>query len=227
MLDLLGAIEEVGALRDVPGRQAGHASASVARLTAEILTCARNDPQSLAQDLENALLDISCRLDRVSLAVTGLGWLGSGAPSVEQEMIALVRGARREIALCAYSVTPGALSFLSEMKEVVSQGVIATLIVNRFATQSPEVQLYMKEAARTCDRWHLYDFAPAGAQTELHAKVLVVDRSRALLGSANLSFHGMISNHEMAVVLRGPTAEAISLRIDMLKQWSTVRLVPV
>jgi cardiolipin synthase len=62
-----------------------------------------------------------------------------------------------------------------------------------------------------------------GNQTDLHAKVLVVDRSIALVGSANLSFHGMVSNHEMALVVRGPTAEVIAERFDMLARSAAVR----
>ena len=38
----------------------------------------------------------------------------------------------------------------------------------------------------------------------------------ALVGSPNLTFHGMMSAHELAVVIRGPAAEAIASRVDRL-----------
>jgi len=225
MLDIIGALEEIAMQRDTSTAEHGQSLGAVALLVSEIIRCARSDPSNLEPALQSSLREASHRLDRVSLAVTGLAWLGGGAPSVEQEMIALVKGARHEVSLCAYSVTPGAIGLLSEMKDVVAQGVVATLIVNSLSTQPTEVQSYLKEAVRSLERWRLYDFAPLGSQTELHAKILVVDRWAALIGSANLSFHGLVSNHEMAVVVRGPTAEAIASRIDMLTQQPSVRPV--
>jgi cardiolipin synthase len=198
----------------------------VSQLASSILDEARREPATLPLILQEALNEASRRLDRVSLAVTGLAWLGSGIPSVEQEMTTLVKGARREIALCAYSITAGALTLLREIRDVVSQGVTATLIVNAFNRQPADVQMYLRDAARALpDRWKLLDFAPTSGTAELHAKILAVDRTVALVGSANLSFHGMVSNHEMALVVRGPTAEDIAVRIDRLAQGTSVRTV--
>jgi cardiolipin synthase len=228
MLDIAAALEEVtrrqGALQAAaPSPESPDA---VSQLASSILEHARRDPAALPLALRGALNEVSRRLDRVSLAVTGLAWLGSGIPSVEQEMISLVRGANRELVLCAYSITAGAMTLLREMREVVAQGVTATLIVNGFGRQPADIQGYLKNAAHTFpQRWKLLDFTPPNSQSELHAKVLAVDRSVALVGSANLSFHGMVSNHEMAVVLRGPAAEAIVARLDMLAQGTSVRAV--
>jgi phosphatidylserine/phosphatidylglycerophosphate/cardiolipin synthase-like enzyme len=55
-----------------------------------------------------------------------------------------------------------------------------------------------------------------GTGEGLHAKVLVADRSAALVGSSNLTFHGLVSSHELAVLVRGPLAGEIADRIDML-----------
>jgi len=221
MLDVTAALEDVMRAPQGPGTGA---SAAVRQLATSILTHANEAPGGFPEALQRAFVDASRRLDRVSIAVTGLGWLGSGVPSVEQQVIALIRGAQREVTLCAYAITAGALPFLREMGEVVNQGVNATLIVNAFNQQPTAIQAYLKDAARVLpQRWRILDFSPLGSQTELHAKVLVVDRSVALVGSANLSFHGMVSNHEMAVIVRGPTAESIAERLDMLARGAAVR----
>jgi phosphatidylserine/phosphatidylglycerophosphate/cardiolipin synthase-like enzyme len=52
--------------------------------------------------------------------------------------------------------------------------------------------------------------------TKLHAKVTVVDRREALVGSANFTFHGMESNLELGLRVRGPQAAAIAERFDHL-----------
>ena len=139
-------------------------------------------------------------------------------------MLSLVRGAQREIALCAYSITTGAATLLQEVKDVVIQGVNATIVVNALDEQPVTVQTYLRSSAQELPgRWRVLDFARRAGQTDLHAKLLIVDRAAALVGSANLSFHGMVSNHEIAVVVRGPTAEAMAARFDMLIRSASVR----
>jgi cardiolipin synthase len=227
MLGIAAALEELIRGQGFPHLSPDNESSdAVSQLAASLLEQARRDPEALSPALRVALNEAIRRLDRVSLAVTGLAWLGGGIPSVEQEMTSLVRRARRELALCAYSITTGATTLLGEMRSVVVQGVTATLIVNDFGGQHADIQQYLKHASRALpQRWKLLEFAPPDRRSELHAKVLVVDRSVALVGSANLSFHGMVSNHEMAVVVRGPTAEAIADRLDVLAQGTSVRTV--
>jgi phosphatidylserine/phosphatidylglycerophosphate/cardiolipin synthase-like enzyme len=209
--------EQSGDARGGPSRSYG-----LARLTAALESRTR-DPQGLSADIEAGLAAAARRLDRVDLAVTGLAWLGAGAPSVDQELRNLVRSARREISACAYSITTNALSLLAEIDEVVAQGVTATLVVNALTEQHADVQSFLRGAARARDRWRIYDFVASGPAAELHAKVVVVDRSAALLGSANLSYRGLVANHEIAVVVRGPTAESIASRIDMLTNGPSAR----
>jgi len=57
---------------------------------------------------------------------------------------------------------------------------------------------------------------PTQEQADLHAKVIVVDRKKALVGSANLSLRGLMNNHELGVVVEGPVAAEIARAIDML-----------
>jgi len=219
MLAIASALEEVLKRRESRTTDcSGSSSPDAAMLLArEILACAPEGLKRLSAALRAGLEDASRRIDRVSVAVTGLAWLGSGVPSVEQEMIALVRNARREIMLCAYAITSSAVPFLAHIAEVVGQGVVATIALNGFSRHPSQVQTHLKNLARQYpERWHLRDFDPGINETELHAKVLVVDRSAALVGSANLSFHGMSVNHEMAVVVRGPAAESVAARIDLL-----------
>lgn len=222
-MDIASALEEV-VRQQASNHPAPGSSEVMTRLASSILEHARHDPARLPMALQSALIEVIRRVDWVSIAVTGMAWLGSGVPSVEQEMTSLVRGARRELTLSAYSITSGAIAFLREIREVAAQGVNVTLIVNCFGRQPANVQEFLKEALRALPkRWKLLNFEPLSGQSELHAKVLTVDRSVALVGSANLSFHGMFSNHEMAIVLRGPTAERIAHRLDMLGSGTSVR----
>lgn len=227
MVDVSSAFEDV--LRGIgQARTRGAVLPSMEKLATELVREVQQQPDLLARELQEGLLDACRRLDRVSLAVTGLAWLGGGVPSVEQVIGELVSDARRELGICAYSITPGALSLLQHIREVVSQGVLATVMVNNFQGQTPDARAFLlKVAADFPERCRLRDFQSSDRRSELHAKVVVVDRSAALVGSANLSFHGMVSNHEMAVIVRGPSAEMIADRLDLLAKGPYVRDVTV
>ena len=114
MLNIAAAIEEVirsqatGEQTRVPPE----GSDAVSRLAASILEHAKDNAETLPAMIRTALNEATRRLNDVSVAVTGMAWLGSGVPSVDQELISLVRGARREIVLCAYAITAGGMTFL-------------------------------------------------------------------------------------------------------------------
>ena len=162
-------------------------------------------------------------LDRLSIAVTGLAWLGAGVPSVEQEMLALVRGAQREIALCAYSHC-GRNEAAGGNKASRRPGCQCDDRRECARSATGQRADVLRSIARELPgRLAGLGFRRRAGQTDLHAKSLIIDRAIALIGSANLSFHGMVTNHEMAVVVRGPTAEAIAARFDMLTRSASVR----
>ena len=62
--------------------------------------------------------------------------------------------------------------------------------------------------------------------TKLHAKCLVVDRLDALVTSANFTFHGLESNLELGLRVRGPQAAAIAERFDHLIAAEVLRTWP-
>lgn len=50
----------------------------------------------------------------------------------------------------------------------------------------------------------------------LHAKVLVADRKSAVVGSANLSWGGMVTNNEVALLVQDNSAWTLASLIDRL-----------
>lgn len=212
---LLDTLQQLDSL---PKRQNGEIPDSVSKLAFELVNAAREDTAALAADLHQSFLQSTHRLNRVSLAVTGLSWLGAGVQSVQQECLSIIRSARRELTLCAYSITAGAGTLIDEIAGVAGQGVIVTLIINNVQNQPADIRDRIRTwGATVATNVRLFDFNTNNPQHQLHAKVIAADRTIALVGSANLSFHGMVSNHELAVVLRGPIAEEIAGRLDALK----------
>lgn len=172
--------------------------------------------ENLAALLHGALRETARRTDRVSLAVTGMGWLGAGVPAVGRTMVEMIAGAQQEIILTIYSTTPGSGPVWQELERALVTGIRCTLVINRIEDQHLEIRaLLARLVARYPETLSVNNFV-ADEADGLHAKILVVDRRVALVGSANLTLRGMVGAHELAVILRGPVAELIADRVDML-----------
>ena len=123
-------------------------------------------------------------------------------------------------------MTSGAARVTDALAEALKRGVSVTVIINRFDAQEPAGRALLTGLqSRFPHSCRLYDFVSGSEMESLHAKVLVADRRVALIGSANLSFLGMIANHELGVLLRGPAAASVASCVDRLLRAREVRAV--
>jgi len=151
--------------------------------------------------------------------------MGGGIRSVESAIEDMLTKASDEIQVAAYLITKGAIEFLRLIQGCLYRGVRVTLIINRFATQPKEIQTEIRDLAQRFRHFTLLDFDPERADEDLHAKIVVVDRSTALVGSPNLSWRGLVLNHELAVVITGPSAVRIARLLDALAADSRTSVV--
>lgn len=116
-------------------------------------------------------------------------------------VVDLIRSARDEIVLVSYAVHPPR-ALTEALDAAANRGVHLTLLLERpsdnprfssAATPFPGVR-----AQRLAWPGHR---RPTGAA--IHAKIIVVDRQTALIGSANLTSHAMDHNIECGVLLHG------------------------
>jgi phosphatidylserine/phosphatidylglycerophosphate/cardiolipin synthase-like enzyme len=124
-------------------------------------------------------------------------------------VIDLINQARAEILLVSYA-TQAEPSITAALSAAVARGAAVTLLAERSADNPsyisplpvpfPAVQALRLHWPAAC--------RPPGAA--LHAKVIVVDGSVALVGSANLTGRAMESNLECGILIRGgPQPKAI------------------
>ena len=140
---------------------------------------------------------------KVRTIVTGLGWMGAGTGSVDTAIEELVAGASRELIVLAYSMTDGANHLLKLTRTRLMTGLIATSVVNPDRLYGSARQSLLALARDYPDTFYLYYFE-GGEETDfLHAKALIADRQRAIIGSANLSWNGLVANHELCVQIEG------------------------
>jgi cardiolipin synthase len=154
-------------------------------------------------------------MSKIRVLVSGLNWMGSGIGSIESAIERLLAEARNEILLTAYSI--GNADRIFELLEsALARGVRVRMVVNRLSEQHESVQRRLERLRQNYPHFVLLPFEPAEERGDLHAKVLVVDRQRALVGSSNLSYNGMVLNHELAVLIEGKESSEIARVIDRL-----------
>ncbi len=180
----------------------------------------------VAAVIAGGVFEAERQADVVRVVATGIEWLGGGIAAVERTMVDLIAGATREVVLTAYSMTLGSERVWDEIERAIATGIRTTLVIDRHDDQDADARaLVSRLASRYAPTLQVYDFVPADDRDGLHAKVLVVDREAALIGSANLSHRGLVSAHELSVVIEGPTAGLIVEQVERLVRSSSVHRV--
>jgi len=160
--------------------------------------------------------------NKVSLIVTGLEILLPQTRSIDSVVQQLIQEAKREIHVAAYLLTKGALHIIEQLERSAENGIKITILVDHLEEQEYPIVRRLKSLATRPNVSVISFCDPKGGH--LHAKVLVVDRTKAVIGSANLSWGGMVTNYEIGVLVEGETAWKIAEIIDRLvmlaKQWS-------
>jgi phosphatidylserine/phosphatidylglycerophosphate/cardiolipin synthase-like enzyme len=157
-------------------------------------------------------------LNKVQIVGTGPDFVGLGVRSVEPVLHELLQGARREIHLAAYLFTPEATGLIDLLQSAAGRGVRQTIVVNRISSQDPDIRTRLIELAHSSAEVNLRDYSLKKSQ--LHAKVVVADRSRALVGSANFTWGGMVSNYELGILVEGELCWQLAHMVDVLADGS-------
>lgn len=147
-----------------------------------------------------------------SILATGERLVGAGVRSFEPVMMELIEGAVSEVQIAAYRFDPSFVGVLELLLERGVRGVETTVVTRDIAGQHRRVQAALGKLART---QRVVEF-PDREHSLLHMKVLVADRREALLGSANFTMGGLVSNYELGVWLNGDEAWQISRLVDLL-----------
>ena len=184
------------------------------------------DPATIALALSTAnRLRARERLSRPEIEVV---WTGPQAPgtimrptaAVVEDMIAGVRTSG-EVLVVGYSLTASDGTLMRGVIDLLAsasrRGAVITFVLHRDDEARNKANLL--EAWSVFARkpivltWHP---GPRHPYTKLHAKALVVDRLDLLVTSANLTFHGLESNLELGLRIRGPQAAVVAERFDQL-----------
>jgi cardiolipin synthase len=150
--------------------------------------------------------------DRVTLLVTGLELLDPSIRTIDSAVYELICEAKDEIIIVAYLLTEAASGIIDQLRKSAERGVKITMLIDNLERQERAVVERLRLLARYPNVRILSFSDPEGRH--LHAKVIVADRRRAVIGSANLSWGGMVANYEVGVLIEGETAWKLACAID-------------
>ena len=155
--------------------------------------------------------------ENLRVVVSGSSWMGSGLGSIESAIHRLFTMANDEIIIVAYAISSATPQLFEHLRSVLQRGTRIRVVINRFVQQPTTVQQQLHQLHRTFPHLlQIYSFTPHNNEADLHAKIILVDRHYALVGSANLSLRGLMDNHELGVVVEGKGAADIATAIDQL-----------
>ena len=153
-------------------------------------------------------------LNNVQIVGTGSSFLKQGIRGAETVIEEMMLNAKKEIQLVAYVLTPQAIHVVKLLEQAADRGVRITMVVNNLEAQPPEIRRRLAELQDGHAGVRLVNFSPDRGQ--LHAKVVIADRSKALIGSANFTWSGLVSNYELGVLIDGELCWKIASLIDSL-----------
>ncbi len=153
-------------------------------------------------------------MGRITVLATGERLGGKGVRAFNPAGEELIRAARREIQVAVYRIDASALPLLDLLEDAVRRGVQVVIVVSAVGRQPGNIRERLMRL-REIQGFHLVDFRSEGGGF-LHAKTIVVDREKAVIGSANLTWGGLIGNHEIGVLIEGPEAWEIARLLDSL-----------
>jgi phosphatidylserine/phosphatidylglycerophosphate/cardiolipin synthase-like enzyme len=164
------------------------------------------------------------------ILVTGMGWLGGNVRSLSVKLGDIIRAARSSLDITVYSLTDGADEVLAVIDERAAAGIRTRIIVDDLEPLVEDKKYWLRERLREMIRTNpatveVWNFPHESKNDGIHAKVVVADRTHAIIGSANLSFRGLLAAHELGVLVHGSAARTAAECIDKLiltrrtKRW--------
>jgi cardiolipin synthase len=134
--------------------------------------------------------------------------------------------ANEEILIAAYSLSESSFDLIEVLRTALQKGVRVIMVINRFEEQPSTIRKKLQELNEAFEYMIINNFSPEDKREDLHAKIVVADYSKALIGSANITWKGLVSNHEIMLSIAGPSAWKMGKLIVDLSRNPNSRVVP-
>jgi len=161
------------------------------------------------------------------ISASGDGWSSGRAGNIRNMFFNTLKSenVQRSVQISTYSLGENneeVNEFFSLIEELLKSERDVEIIVNddQKGSCSKHAKIIMRGLKkRFSDRFYYYLFnskSNTNLGKILHAKLVVVDRKIALVGSANISKGALVSNYEIMLKISGDAVSSLSLMLDNL-----------
>lgn len=137
----------------------------------------------------------------------------SAVPNTRDTLRTLITSASKELLVIGYTITDSGLRDLLIRRARV--GMQITVVGDRKTRSARELRRHWPAGLPLTA---LEDVETGDDQGHVHAKVVVADRQRALVGSANFTGSGLGRNMEMGVLVEGTVAREIVDVVEVMRE---------
>jgi len=120
----------------------------------------------------------------------------------------LLKSAERKVTIVDYMITSKAKSIVDELNKCLKEGVKVDLIIDKNDDNDREIWKCFSSIGLTQPRIFKH-YAKESKYYKVHAKVLIIDDVKMLIGSANLTELGTEVNFELGVLVTGPLVKTM------------------
>jgi len=127
----------------------------------------------------------------------------------------MITSAQKNITLTGYSISDHFDDLLDLIHLKSKRGITVELFLNNY-NETKHIFKDINISNRSFFKVYSYSGIDGDEMASLHAKTMIVDEHKVFISSANLSYHGMVSNIEIGVMIDSKT-KALQV-LDIFKE---------
>ncbi len=144
-----------------------------------------------------------------TIIATGTEFVNKGLRRTQPVIQDMIKNANKSIHILNYSFGPDAEGLWDMLDDILGKGKHVTIVVNdlsRLDDDNPHEKKVKERLYGLNNQFGKRNFVLADFKKPdgwMHAKVIVADRKKLVIGSANLSKGGLKNHYEMGVLIEG------------------------
>jgi len=152
-------------------------------------------------------------MSEITIVSTGEKWVGYGFRSFSSVIEEMMSVAEKEIVMTAYVISD--MKVVDSVKNALERGISVEIFI--YLPDSSQRTSAVNEIFKLSKEYRYLRIHTISDEV-LHAKVLIVDGDRVLVGSANPTFGGMVKNYELGFLVKdGRIAQKVLTLLSRLK----------
>ena len=130
-------------------------------------------------------------LDKIKIVTTGGGWIGEGRRSFDSIISELITNAHNKVTFTIFIITNA--SIVDQIENALNRGILVEIYIYTGHKYSINMLKRLVSLESHYEKLTIHQIS----DKTLHAKLMIADNSKILMGSANLSYKGLEQNYEI------------------------------